>query len=144
MIRSFTDRKPGVSAALIAVFFFAVPGVLMFADDMLFRGALHMASVFFFLSIAAQTVMIATVERPILVMEPFLLGLVCLIVSDVAYFVSESAAAPGTGPSAAVYIASAYGVSVGGGNAAAAVGALIVYFVLLAGRKIYEYFKSKS
>ncbi len=144
MIKSFTDRRPGVSAALIAVFFFAVPGVLMFADDMLFRGALHMASVFFFLSLAAQTVMMAAVERPILIMEPFLLGLALLVVADVAYYASMAAGAPGAGPSYAVYVASAYGVSVGGGNAAAAVGALILHFLILAGRKIYEHFKYKS
>ncbi len=144
MIRSFTDRRPGLSGLLIAVFFFLVPALFMILDDFVLRGALHAAAIFFYLSIAAQTALFLTVERPVLTAEPFIIGLVGLCAGEILYAVSESAAAPGVGPSVLAYFASSYIIAVCGGNAAAAVGALILCFFILLGRKIYEHFKYKS
>lgn len=144
MIRSFTDRRPGLSALLIAGGLFLAPAALMLLDDFVLRGALHAAFLFFYFSIAVQTVLFMTVERPVLAAEPFVLGLIGLCAGEILYAVSESAAGPGAGPGALAYAVSSYLVAVCGGNAAAAVGALILSFLILAGRKIYEHFKYRS
>lgn len=144
MIREFTDRHPGASAALIAAGLYLVPGVLMFLDDMLLRGRLHAASLFFFFSLAVQTAMFLTVGRPILAVEPFILGLVGLCAGEILYALSESVAAPGMGPSPGAYLISSYLIAVSGGNAAAAVGALVLFLILLLGRKVYERIKYGS
>lgn len=141
MIRSFTDRRPGICAVLIGVFLFLVPGALMFVDDMFLTGALHIASLFFFFTLAVQLVMMLTVERPVLVAEPFIIGLMGLCAGEVLFAVSESAAAPGAGPSLWAYLVSSYLIAICGGNAAAAVGALILFIFILIGRKIFEYFR---
>ncbi len=141
MIRSFTDRRPGLSAALIAVFFFLIPGALMFADDMLFGGRLNIAAVFFYLSIAAQVTMFIHVERPVLTAEPFIIGLIGLCAGEILYALSESAAAPGAGPGLWAYLTASYLIAVCGGNAAGAVGAGILYVLFLAGRGVWEHFK---
>lgn len=144
MIRSFTNRRPGLSALLIAVGLFPLPAFFMILDDFVLRGALHAAAVFFYLSIAVQTVFFLTVERPVLVAEPFIIGLIGLCAGEILYAVSESAAGPGAGPSVLAYFTSSYLIAVCGGNAAAAVGALILYFFIFIGRKIHEHFKYKS
>lgn len=144
MIRSFTDRRPGLSGVLIVAVLFVLPVCLMVVDDFILMGALHVAAVFFYFSIAAQTVLFMTVERPVLAAEPFVLGLIGLCVGEILYAVSESAVGPGAGPGVLAYFTSSYLIAVCGGNAAAAVGALILYFLILAGRKIYEHFKYKS
>lgn len=141
MIRSFTDRRPFASALLIMAFLFFVPMALMAADDMLLFGALHAASLFFYFSLAVQVTMLLTVERPVLIAEPFIIGLIGLSAGEILYAVSESAASPGYGPSPLAYYVSSYLIAISGGNAAAAVGAVILYILILIGRKIYEHFK---
>lgn len=144
MIRSFTDRRPGLSGLLIAGFLFFIPAVLMLLDDFVLAGALHAAAIFFYFSLAAQTALFLTVERPILAAEPFILGLVGLCAGEILYAVSESAASPGAGPGVLSYFASSYLIAICGANAAAAVGALILYFFIFLGRKIYESYKYRS
>ena len=141
MIRSFTDRRPGVSALLIGVFLFLLPGALMFVDDMFLTGTLHIASIFFYFTLAVQLVMMLTVERPVLIAEPFIIGLLGLCVGEVLFAVSRSAAVPGAGPSLWVYLTSSYLIAICGGNAAAGVGALILFFFIFIGRKICEHFR---
>ena len=141
MIRDFTDRRPAVSGLLIAALLFLLPALFMILDDFVLNGRLHAAAVFFYFSITAQTVLFLKVERPILAAEPFVLGLVGLCAGEILYAVSESAAAPGAGPDILSYFASSYLIAICGGNAAAAVGALILCFFLFIGRKTVEHFK---
>ena len=141
MIRDFTNRRPAVSGLLIAALLFLLPALFMILDDFVLNGRLHAAAVFFYFSIAAQTVLFLKVERPILAAEPAVLGLVGLCAGEILYAVSESAAAPGAGPDILSYFASSYLIAICGGNAAAAVGALILNFFLLIGRKAVEHLK---
>ncbi len=142
MIREFTNRRPAVSGLLIAAILFLLPAPFLILDDFVLNGRLHAASIFFYCSIAAQTALFLKVERPILAAEPFLLGLVGLCAGEILYAVSESAAAPGAGPDILSYFASSYLIAVCGGNAAGAVGALILCFFLFIGRKAVEHFKN--
>lgn len=144
MIRDFTNRRPAASGLLIAALLFLLPAPFMVLDDFVLNGRLHAAALFFYCSIAAQTVLFLKVERPVLAAEPFILGLVGLCAGEILYAVSESAAAPGAGPDALSYFASSYLIAICGGNAAGAVGALILNFFLLIGRKTVEHFKYRD
>ncbi len=144
MIRDFTDRRPAVSALLIAALLFLLPAPLMVLDDFVLSGRLHAAALFFYCSIAAQTVLFLKVERPVLAAEPFLLGLVGLCAGEILYAVSGSASAPGAGPDPLAYLISSYLIAVCGGNAAGAVGALILCFFLCIGRKTVEHFRYRD
>ncbi len=141
MIRDFTDRRPGLSAIYIAAGLFIIPAPLLFVDNMVLDGVLHIASILFYLSLIVQTVMFFTVDRPILIAEPFIIGLVGLCAGEILFALGRSVVAPDAAVSPAAYFISSYLIAVCGANASAAIGALIIYILACIVRKIVDFIK---
>lgn len=141
MIRDFTDRRPGLSAIYIAAGLFLIPAPLLFLDNIILGGILHVAAILFYLSLIVQTVMFFTVERPILIGEPFIIGLVGLCAGEIMYAIGRSVVAPDATVSPVTYFISSYLIAVCGANASAAIGALIIYIFICIVRKIVDFIK---
>ena len=138
MIRDYTDRCPGSSAGIIFLLFAVLPALLLIPTQILFPGPFSDLAVRF-ISIYAfvlQLLLLLHVERPILVMQPFLMGLAGLILSEILYTVSESAYETGMGPSGLMYLISSALVIIFGSELGSILAALPAYWLILAVRKL--------
>ena len=98
MITEFTDRRPALSALLIVLLFTLVPGAVMLLATLLTGGRSNAAEIIFVYALILQFILWLKVERPILILLPFIMALLGIIASEVVYTVSESARAIGEGP----------------------------------------------
>lgn len=138
MIAEFTDRRPALSAVLIVTFFTVVPGAFMFFVKGLTGSGGDAATIIFFYALVLQLILWLRVERPILIMLPFLMALFGFIVCEIVYTISSSAALPGVGPSPLVYFLSSAVVTLFGAEASGSVGGLIVYAIIIIFKKVRE------
>ena len=138
MITEFTDRRPALSAALIVALFAVIPGVFMLLGEFALAGKINAPGLVFFYILVLQLILWLKVERPILIMLPFIMALIAFIVSEIVYTVSMSAAPIGQGPSYFAFLFSSVLVTLFGAEAAGNVGGLLLYAILLIGRKIRE------
>ena len=138
MITEFTDRRPALSAVMIVLLFTLVPGVFMLIADIVSGGTWNSATVVFVYALILQLILWLTVERPILIMLPFIMALLGFIVSEVVYTISEGMAPIGRGPSAPVFLFSSAVVTLFGAEAPGSIGGLLAYAVIVIVRKLRE------
>ena len=138
MITEFTDRRPALSAVIIVLLFTLVPGAFMLITDVVSGGTWNSTITVFVYAMILQLILWLTVERPILIMLPFIMALLGLIVSEVVYTVSESMAPIGRGPSVPVLLLSSAAVTLFGAEAPGSIGGLLLYAVTVIVRKVRE------
>ena len=138
MITEFTDRRPALSAVIIVLLFTLVPGAFMLITDIVSGGTWNSATTVFVYALILQLILWLTVERPILIMLPFIMALIGFIVSETVYTISMSAAPIGAGPSPLAYLFSAAVVSLFGAVASGNVGGLLLYALIVILRKVRE------
>lgn len=138
MITEFTDRRPTLSAVIIVLLFTLVPGAFMLITDTVSGGTWNSAAIVFVCALILQLILLLTVERPILIMLPFIMALLGLIVSEIVYTVSLSMAPIGQGPSTHAFLFSSAVVALAGAEASASIGGLMVYAVIVIVRKLRE------
>lgn len=133
MITEFSDRNPRLSGVIIAALFTIIPGIFMFIVDFLSGGELNTALILFLYAVALQLVLCFCVERPILVMLPFLTMLIGFIACEIIYTLSMGMRAPGVGPGKfAAFVSSAIVIVFGcesAGIIAALMGHVIISFI---------------
>ena len=138
MITEFTDRRPALSAVIIVLLFTLVPGAFVLIANIVSGGAWNGANIVFVYALILQLILWLTVERPILIMLPFIMALLGLIVSEIVYTVSESMAPIGQGPSTLVLLFSSAAVTLFGAEAPGSIGGLLAYAVIVIVRKLRE------
>ena len=138
MITEFTDRRPALSAVMIVLLFTLVPGAFMLITDIVSGGTWNAAAIVFAYALILQLILWLTVERPILIMLPFIMALLGFIVSEIVYTVSESMAPIGQGPSALVLLFSSAAINLFGTEAPGSIGGLLAYAVIVIVRKLRE------
>ena len=138
MITEFTDRRPNLSAVIIVLLFTLVPGAFMLITNIVSGGTWNSTTAVFVYALILQLILWLTVERPILIMLPFIMALLGLIVSEIVYTVSESMAPIGQGPSAIVLLFSSAVVTLFGAEAPGSIGGLLIYAVIAIVRKLRE------
>ena len=137
MITEFTDRRPAFSAVIIVLLFTLVPGAFMLITDMVSGGTWNCAAAVFAYALILQLVLWLTVERPILIMLPFVMALLGLIVSEIVYTVSLSMTPIGRPSTLALLFSSAV-VTLFGAEAPGSIGGLLIYAVIIIVRKLRE------
>ena len=140
MITEFTDRRPALSAVIIVLLFTLVPGALMLLTDIVSGGAWNPTAIVFVYAMILQLILWLTVERPILIMLPFIMALLGLVASEIVYTVSESMTPIGQGPGAPALLFSSAAVILFGAEAPGSVGGLLIYAVIVIVRKLRELF----
>ena len=143
MITEFTDRRPALSAVLIVLLFSLVPGTFMFIVKGATGSGGDAAQIIFIYALVLQLILWLKVERPILIMLPFIMALLGFIISEIVYTVSEGMAPIGQGPSPLVFLFSSAVVTLFGAEAAGNVGGLLIYAVIVIFRKIRELILSR-
>ena len=138
MITEFTDRRPALSAVLIVALFAVIPGVFMLLGEFALAGKVNAPGLVFFYILVLQLILWLKVERPILIMLPFIMALISFIVSEVVYTVSMSANPIGTGPSLLAFLFSSAIVTLFGTVAAGTVGGLLLYALIVIFKKLRE------
>ena len=138
MITEFTERRPVLSTVLVVLLFTVVPGAFMFIVKAVTGSGGDAAMIIFVYALVLQFILWLKVERPILIMLPFIMSLLAFIVSEIVYTVSESAAPIGQGPSPLAFFFSSALVTLFGTIAAASIGGLILYAVIVIFRKVRE------
>lgn len=138
MITDFADRRPVLSAWIIAALFTAVPALFVFPVDWLSGGEINTALICLFYALAVQLVLWLTVRRPILVALPFLIMLVGFVVSEIVYTVAMSMHAPGARIDAFAYYFTSAIVSLFGAEAVGVIVAPFVFGLICIVKKIYE------
>ena len=138
MINEFTDRRPALSAVLIALLFSLVPGIFMFIVKAITGSGGDAAMIIFVYALVLQLILWLKVERPILIMLPFIMALLAFVVSEIVYTISESAAPIGQGPSPFAFFFASALVTLFGTIAAASIGGLLLYAVIVIFRKVRE------
>ena len=138
MITEFTERRPALSAVIIVLLFTLVPGAFMLVADTVSGGAWNSTTAVFVYVLVLQLILWLTVERPILIMLPFVMALLGLIVSEIVYTVSMSMAPIGQGPSALALLFSSAAVTLFGVVAPGSIGGLLAYAVVVVVRKLRE------
>lgn len=138
MIADFTDRRPALSAVLIALLFTLVPGAFVVAVELAFGGeADPMVAVVIYAAVL-QVLLWCKVERPVLIMLPLIMAILGFIVSEIVYTVSLSRAPVGAGPSPLALIFSSALVILFGAEGAGSIGGLLVYGVIVIFKKLRE------
>lgn len=140
MITDFADRRPALSAWIIAALFTVIPAGFVFLVDWLSGGEVNTALICLFYALAVQLALWLTVRRPILVVLPFLIMLVGFIVSEIVYTVALSMRAPGAVVSSFAYYFSSAIVSVFGAEAVGVIVAPFVFGLVCLVKKIRECF----
>ena len=138
MITEFTDRRPTLSTVIIILLFTLVPGAFMLITGIVSGGTWNSAAVVFVYALILQLILWLTVERPILIMLPFIMALLGFIASEIVYTVSLSMAPIGQGPSTLAFLFSSAVVTLFGAEASGSIGGLIVYAVIVIVRKLRE------
>lgn len=138
MITDFTDRRPALSAVLIVLLFTVVPGAFMLLAEQMSGGSWNTAKIVFVYALVLQVVLWLKVERPILILLPFLLALLGFIISEIVYTVSLGMAPVGAGPGPLALLFSAALVILFGAESAGSVGGLLVYGLIVIARKVRE------
>ena len=138
MITEFTDRRPTLSAVLIAVLYTLVPGAFMLIADIVSGGTWNSTTTVFVYAMILQLILWLTVERPILIMLPFIMALLGLVVSEIVYTVLESMTPIGQGPGALALLFSSAVVTLFGAEAPGSIGGLLIYAVVVIVRKLRE------
>ena len=138
MITEFTDRRPAISAVIIVLLFTLVPGAFMLITDIVSGGTWNSTTAVFVYALILQLILWLTVERPILIMLPFIMALLGFIVSEIVYTISEGMAPIGQGPGALVFLFSSAVVTLFGAEAPGSIGGLLAYAVVVIFRKLPE------
>lgn len=138
MITDFTDRRPALSAVLITLLYTAVPGAFLLAAGYASGGSWNVEKIVVAYALVLQVILWRKVERPILILLPFLLALLGFIVSEIVYTVSLGSAPVGVGPSPLAFLLSSALVILFGSEAAGCVGGLLVYGLIVIVRKVRE------
>lgn len=138
MITEFTDRRPTLSAVLIALLFTVAPGAFLLLGEQVPGMGEYSAKLVFVYTLVLQLILWLKVERTILIMLPFILSLIGFIISEIVYTVSMGMAPIGAGPSPLAYVFSSALVTVFGIDAAASVGGLLAYGIIVIARKLRE------
>ena len=126
MIREFSDFHPVFSGVIIFLLFTLVPGAFLLLIGPLLVGAVNGERIVLFYALALQLLICRNVERPALVMIPFISILAGFIISDVYYVISMGLRPPGTGPSIRAYLITTAIVSVFGSELGGVVGGLLI------------------
>lgn len=138
MITEFTNRRPTLSAVLIVLLFTVVPGAFMLLAQQVPGIGESSAKIAFVYALVLQLILLFKVERPILIALPFILALLGFIISEIVYTVSMSAAPIGAGPSPLAFLFSSALVILFGIVAAASIGGLLAYGVIVSFKKLRE------
>ena len=141
MITDFADRRPALSAWIIAALFTVLPTIFVLLVDRLSGGEVNTALICLFYALAVQLVLWLTVRRPILVALPFLIMLVGFIVSEIVYTVSMSMYAPGAGVGRFAFSLSSLVVTIFGAEAVGVIVAPFVFGLICLVKKIWECIK---
>ena len=137
MITDFTDRRPALSALLIVFLFTVVPGAFLFLGGLFGDGGISTKIVFVYV-LVLQVILWVKLDRPILVMTPFILSLLGFIVSEVVYTVSLSNAPVGAGPSFSALLFSSALVVLFGIVGVGSIGGLLVFGAIIILKKLWE------
>ena len=140
MIREFTDRRPALSAVIIALLFSAVPGVFILALRLLPGGASGDAGVKIVVLYAfiLELLLCFQVERPIMWLLPFGLCLGGFLLAEILYTISMGLQAPGAGPSPLAFLVSSALVIVFGSEAGAVIGGLLCFGLISIVRSFFR------
>ena len=138
MITEFTNRRPVLSTVLVVLLFFLVPGAFMVGASIATGGASSGTGVIFIYALILQFILWLKVERPILIVLPFILSLIGLVVSEIVYAVGRSVFSVGLGPGPYIHLFVSGAVGLTGHVAAASVGGLILYSLVVIFRKVRE------
>lgn len=139
MISDFTDRRPALSAVLIALLYTVVPGAFLLIAEYLPGGGEFSAKIVFVYALVFQVILWLKVERPILVFFPFLMALLGFIISEIIYTVSLSMAPIGAGPSSLAFWVSSALVVLFGTEGTACIGGLLAYGVIVILKRLREF-----
>lgn len=143
MITDFTDRRPALSAVLITLLYTAVPGAFLLAAGYASGGSWNAEKIVVAYALVLQVILWRKVERPILILLPFLLALLGFIVSEIVYTVSLGSAPVGVGPGPLAFLFSSALVILFGSEAAGCVGGLLVYGLIVIAGKVREVFAER-
>ena len=138
MITEFTDRRPALSAVMIALLFTLVPGAFMLITDLASGGTWNSPVIVFVYALVLQLILWLTVESPALIMLPFVMALLGFIASEIGYTVSLGMAPVGQGPGILAFLCSSAVVTLFGAEASGSVGGLLLYAVIVIARKLRE------
>ena len=143
MITKFTDRRPVLSTVLVVLLLTVVPGAFMIGASMVTGEANSGTGVVFVYALILQFIMWLKVERPILIVLPFIMSLIGLIVSEILYTVGRGVVPIGMGPSLPIRVLASEVVGLSGHVAAASIGALILYSIIVIFRKVREVIRER-
>ena len=138
MIKEFTDRRPVLSTALVVALFTVVPGAFMLIVRAVTGSGSNASDAIFIYALILQLILWLKVERPILIVLPFIMSLIGFITAEIVYTVSQGTAPVGEGPSYLVFLFSSAVVTLFGHVAAASIGALLIYALIVIFRKVRE------
>ena len=138
MITEFTDRRPALSAVMIALLFTLVPGAFMLITDLASGGTWNSPVIVFVYALVLQLILWLTVESPALIMLPFVMALLGFIASEIVYTVSLGMTPVGQGPGILAFLFSSAVVTLFGAEASGSVGGLLLYAVIVIARKLRE------
>ena len=143
MITEFTNRRPVLSTVLVVLLFTLVPWAYMVGASIATGGASSGTGVVFIYALILQFIMWLKVERPILIVLPFIMSLIGLIVSEIAYAVGRGIVPIGMGPSLPIRVLASEVVGLSGHVAAASIGALILYSIIVIFKKLRELIRDR-
>ena len=138
MIAEFTERRPVLSTVLVVLLFTVVPGAFMLIAALVSGGEFNSAGVVFVYALILQLILWLKVERPILIILPFIMALLGFIVSEIVYTVSQGMNPVGQGPGVFALLFSSAVVTLFGAEGAGNVGGLILYAIIVIIKKVRE------
>ena len=138
MITEFTDRRPTLSAFILVGLCIVLPIIFTVTVNILAGNAINSAAILFFYALVIQVVLLLKVERPALIILPFICALLGFIICEIIYTVSMGMSSPGIGPSALVYYLSSVIVIVFGAESAGMIAGLFVYILITILRKLWD------
>ena len=138
MITKFTDRRPVLSTVLVVLLFTVIPAAFMLTAVLVSGGQENGAWIVFIYALVLQVILWLKVERPILIILPFIMSLLGFIAAEIIYTISEGMAPVGQGPSPMVFLLSSAVVTLFGHVAAASIGGLLLYALIVIGKKLRD------
>lgn len=138
MITEFTDRRPGLSGLIIALLVTVAPGLFLLASSLLSGGRFNADRAVLIYTFALQVLLWLKVERPILVMLPFMIALLGFVAVEILYTVAAGLRPPGMGPGMPIALLSGVLVQVFGIDAICFIAGMVAYGLIRLVKKLWE------
>lgn len=137
----FTESHPKLTALIIAALMIPVPGIWSVATYFFFGPDFNSALPIVVYTAAIQLLLCRFVERFIFVLQPFLMAISGVALSNVTYAIALTGMNGDYGFGAIFYFISAMAVTLFGAEFIGVVFGTAAYWIYLLGRKIYEKIK---